>query len=396
MKQNQVLSPEFELLLACLPYPLKEEEADRLRTLCRSDVDWRKFYRLVNRQGVFPPVYVNLDRHARAETPAYILMELKEQYRQNGLANMKAAAELVHLAVAFEQAGIPMVSLKGPVLSERLFNTVAMRTISDLDLCSYAVFLPQAHKLLRTLGYQRTAPASELTPRQLKHFTNVYHHITYYHADKNVLLELHWSLGNAAIFPEPLLHEFMDGCETISFFQARLKTLSPEDTLIYLLYHGATHKWARLKWILDIEQFLRSQIPLDWDRFISRAERFELVRPVTQGCFLANRLFKSSLPPQVEDLIEHEHHTLHLAENAQRALLADQDYTLQEGHGIRLQSLPYRMALFSQIKQKWGVIAELFHRYEDWELIPLPDFLFPLYILLRPILWFWRYYLKPR
>jgi hypothetical protein len=31
---------------------------------------------------------------------------------------------------------------------------------------------------------------------------------------------------------------------------------------------------------------------------------------------------------------------------------------------------------------------------KDWSLLRLPDVLFPLYFVLRPFLWFWRWFLK--
>ncbi|MBI5640167.1 MAG: nucleotidyltransferase family protein, partial [Nitrospirae bacterium] len=57
------------------------------------------------------------------------------------------------------QSGIPVCVLKGPLLAQRLFGDIGLRSSTDLDLLAPHERLLDADALLQEQGCQRISPA---------------------------------------------------------------------------------------------------------------------------------------------------------------------------------------------------------------------------------------------
>ena len=78
-----------------------------------------------------------------------------------------------------------------------------------------------------------------------------------------------------------------------------VRTLGPDDTLIYLCVHGSVHVWYRLFWLLDVAKLVESGQIRNWDHLADRAARSGTLRPLAQGLVLAHVLLGSRLPDAV-------------------------------------------------------------------------------------------------
>ena len=108
---------EFRLLLASALHPLQDLEIERLRTCCRTSIEWETFERLVQRHRLIPTVYRNLSRYTASSVPKPVLVRLKEHASQNRQRILQLLTELSHISHWFAQAGIQACSLKGPLLA---------------------------------------------------------------------------------------------------------------------------------------------------------------------------------------------------------------------------------------------------------------------------------------
>ncbi len=174
-----------------------------------------------------------------------------------------------------------------------------------------------------------------------------------------------------------------------------LSVLSREDTLAYLLVHGAKHKWATLKLVLDLDVVVRNQLPVDWEAFTHIMMELQLQRPLVQGFGLAQRVFATPIPGPVRRIMDEQPGAAYLVESAYRALLADKDYLKVAGPFTEFKQALY----MAQLRPGWRyrisfLTSFLLHSLNDWNDYPLPDSLFVLYYLMRPFTWVWRYFIR--
>ena len=122
---------ELQLLLLCVQL---RPEAERLRRLAGTRVDWQAFLDLAERHRVRPLVYENLTKACWDLVPT----DMQRQWQRNAEAITGRAlfvtGELLRIAAAFEKEQIPVVALKGPVLAQVVYGGVALREFDDLDL----------------------------------------------------------------------------------------------------------------------------------------------------------------------------------------------------------------------------------------------------------------------
>lgn len=171
---------------------------------------------------------------------------------------------------------------------------------------------------------------------------------------------------------------------TLSLSGVALKVFCDEDMLSYLLIHGAKHAWHQLKWLVDIVALLRRDPAPDWEVVAAIMISAGLGRPLAQGMLLVENLFSIPPPPAVLQVVESEQSAPILAGYALQTLL-------QPGHNpdpYRL--LQYLLGLKKDFRYQWAVLTAEFFCPTDWKTVPLPDTLFPLYFILRPILSVWR------
>jgi hypothetical protein len=67
-------------------------------------------------------------------------------------------------------------------------------------------------------------------------------------------------------------------CEA-DFNDRKLTILNNELELLFLIIHGGIHNWSMLKWLADINEFLKSQ-EIEWERFNEQSEYLKAGRMV--------------------------------------------------------------------------------------------------------------------
>ena len=93
-----------------------------------------------------------------------------------------------------------------------------------------------------------------------------HHHITYFHPQKKIKLEVHWRL-NPGPGKEPCFNELWERKRISSLTSFPVYFLGREDLFLFLVSHGARHGWSRLRWLVDIHQLVKQE--LDWSKLIS-------------------------------------------------------------------------------------------------------------------------------
>ena len=304
---------------------------------------------------------------------------LQEFTRQNLKKNMQMTGELILLLRLFAGQGVNVIPFKGPTLAALAYGDLGLREFGDLDLLIGRRDFMKAQESLIARGYQ---PEVLLNSKQAAAFSEACNVMAFWHAEKEISVELHWELSPKYLpfSPDPgRLWERMTpshpGGQTVM-------TLSPEDLLVYLCAHGAKHVWEKLIWIVDVGGLLHRHPNLDWDRVCELSAEQRCERILFLGLRLARDVTGASAPPEIEKLMESDNESERLAAKVVERLFFDSG----------AQRAPSADGLFIfRLQRRWPDKIRSFIRMAitpsaaDWLSFPnLRQFVW-MYPLLRPL-----------
>jgi len=251
--------------------------------------DWDAMYELCHRHGLFPLV----NRALQPLPPELFPDPYRERFRNAAAAvtlrSLQLQQEMQRLISLLTGAGIAVIPFKGPVLAEQAYGDVGLRDFVDLDLLVSKAQVADAVLLLGDHGY---LPSTEISgcdwPKLLKRTNEV----DLRHATKPWVVEVHWDFAKpwfGLTFP---LDKLWEGADPGSS-QNRLDDI---DTVLQLCIHGTNHYWDKLKWLVDVDRFVRSVADLDWDELLLRSERAGCRRALLLGLSLADSCLGLPLP----------------------------------------------------------------------------------------------------
>ncbi len=188
------------------------------------------------------------------------------------------------LDAALASAGLRGVLLKGALLAQRLYARPSARATTDIDLLVDPADLDAASNAVRAIGYRPFEGPREAW------FREHHHHLHFLHPHA-LPLELHFHAyrGFGRVLPSrPLLERSrsIDGGK-----YAALRVLAPEDELVYLAVHAASHRFARLAWLYDCKLLVATMSDQEIAVAAERAFAWGYARPLALAAELLVELF---------------------------------------------------------------------------------------------------------
>lgn len=321
--------------------------------------------------------------------PAVVIDELRQLARRASTRALRHGAATLDITRRFEQQGIAVLALKGAALSQRLYGDPGMRDVRDVDVLVHPSALASADRLLLKHGYERHFPRIDPTPRVLAALLDHEQHFEYREHAKRIELEVHWRLASWSpqhvewLWQHSSFHNWPGG--------AVLREPDAHALLLLVVDHGAHHKWFCLKWLADaaamFARFPGCQIPA----LLESARFLDQVRPLAQAVLLVDELYGVSFEPPWRELVRSEPGARPLAEQAIEAMLGSEERHFNSHGWACFRDQRYARNLRSRPPFGFHVL-----RTRDFDEVALPDRLFPLYYVLRPLLWCRRAILKPK
>ena len=387
------MRPELQRILFCLRASIGHDDGNRVSASALKAIDWDLFLKLVDHHRVVCPVYWNLRQLPKDSTPQAVLNGLRRRYQQNTRQALAKTAELVGIVGQLNRKGIPVLPLKGPVVALQAYGDIGSRHVGDLDIMVSPEQALEAEAVLLGAGYRRTHPNFRLSARQSVAYLRDEHHFGYYCPKPEVRVELHWRIGsNRYVFPVTFNHLWRER-RSLPLGGSDVPILSLEHTILSLCVHGSGHGWFRLFWLNDVAQLVVKSSVVDWNRLMGHAGDLGVARMVAEGILLSHRLLGSPLPGPVQSYIRRDPGVSRIAEKS--FLLMNEP----PGMVRRPFTYPYfrllvrRAMLRSDLRYKLAFCAmKVSPSYSDRQTVLLPDACRPLYYLLRPFLWFFRWY----
>lgn len=190
--------------------------------------------------------------------------------------NLFLQSEETRLRELLVKAGVEAIPLKGTSLARILTGDLAARPVTDIDLGLRSADMARSAAVLRSAGYEVLLPEALLARRSFLNGTDEHTSevkCTRNAAGMDVVVELHWKWMP---LPERVIWSSLK-----DYHQAGVRTLCPEQYLLFLCSHLAGGGWAGLRWLCDVADFLTTLAPqMDAARFIGLARQARLRRAV--------------------------------------------------------------------------------------------------------------------
>ncbi len=287
------LSPEARVLTLAARTRLDPLAAAQLQALLAQPLDWERLYRWTLRHGVVAPVYRNLLATAPEAVPEPWRTRLETEARALAIHNLYQTQELLRLVEQLEAEGIPVLPFKGPALAALIYGDPAARVYVDIDLLVRRADFRRARRVLESMGYRAHKP---LSGAEEEAYLDTQLGFEFVHESRDFVVELHWAFFYT-IYDLPLDPEAIWARHRqVPFAGRMLRTMAPEDLLLYLAIHGNKHRWLKLTWVADVAELLRRYPDLDGDVVRQQAQWLGVARVLTIGCTLAAELLGAPVP----------------------------------------------------------------------------------------------------
>ena len=376
------LPPEFILVAACCRWPPSEQRDAAIRRAAASSFDWDAFLRVVKRQRVAGLVRDGLTG-AGISAPPRIADEIENMVADMVRQNLKHAAESIRIQRMFDDAGVPLLFVKGTTLAQLAYGSLALKHSWDIDLLVAPDSVPRALELLAQAGYHPFPELPPATDDRYARWLRFGREYILFHRSNTVHVEIHWRLTENSYFLSGVAADSPAQIVRLSN-GGQLRTLVDDDLFSYLCVHGACHAWSRLKWLTDVAALLVHDGASDAKRRLQAAKRLNVEDCVAQAYLLCDRLFDTPCVAELAQFLRRNRRYRWLENIALSAMTTG-------GGEIELGDAPFDrlpgMLSHFLLGRGWRfALSELWIKLNgpfDLGAVALPDWLGVLYPLLR-------------
>jgi Uncharacterised nucleotidyltransferase len=303
---DQVLCcPELSLLLACLRTD-PETVGPRLTELLKQDLSWDYLLDMAAWHGVIPLLAKRLVGHP--SVPPGMVERLTVFARVTAAKNLFLSAELIKLSTALTAHGIQHIPYKGTVLSQYLYGSTALRSVSDIDVVIRSEDVTKTIACLEELGFE---DGFGLSSSQRE--TAMSYCFEYSFVRGEITVDLHWRLVQHFAWPSLEMARLWDSLVPFQFYGSEVRVFSPEWMLAALCIHCAQHDWRELKMLADIAELLAKHPRMDWRVLENLTADSHSRRSILVALSLIHTYLGASLPSLVSVAIDKDRQVKQIA-----------------------------------------------------------------------------------
>lgn len=366
---------EIELLLRCCSVSGPFADSRTMLELAARRDDWNRFLALANRNSVTPMVAARLGVEGAANLPPHLARALRLSYQVNALRNNHLARCAVEILDSFGASSVPAIAIKGPALAIAAYGDVAMRVFGDLDFMVRLEDLPRAVAALERVGYSSPSYCADAVE------SGFFPDVGLDFARPDCVVDLQWRLSPSYFPYAPAGEEVWKRTAEIEMLGRRVRVLGPADSILFQACHGSKHGWMTLAQICDFARVLNTAPTLNWTSLLDDARRAGSPRMLLLGVELAHSL---NLCEVSGDLLDAAHRDSHVASLSRRVTRG----VFNLNRAVELDEWLTGLATIASLNGRIRYFTERVAapKLSDRMAMPLPQALYPLYYLARPIL----------
>lgn len=366
------MAPEVRLLLACA------RPGDAAAPSIEG-IDWSRLATLAERHRMV--MLLGRRLLGRVALPAEQEEWLTRESRAGSARALSMSAELARLLDALVAAGVPAAAYKGPALAVQAYGDASLRRCSDLDVLVPPRRMEQAARIVEAAGY---AAERRFTPAQRSAYLRNDADFPFRHPTTGTLVELHGYVSSPRFAPRLDTEEILRRAVPVPIGPFTVPALAEPDLLVALAVHGAKHRWARMEWLASFAALL-ARSGMTAAALESAARQVGAGRAMGVALEMVRRLLGVEVGAGPPEPVVGE-----LAGAAADRMLSDQPrYDARDTAGNLSFNLRLCDTAGDRARTAWRWLTR--PTPEDWNAWPLPDALFPLYRLLRPLRLLGRY-----
>lgn len=294
--------------------------------------------------------------------------------------NLSAAAALVDIVETLEDAGVAMITYKGPVVASRAYGDVSLRRFVDLDILVASSDRRRAIDALESVGYDRRQSYEHLSEVMLAH------------SETETIVDLHTDAVPDDIPASLPFEELYGRRTTVDVGGPTVPALSHRDAVTVHAIHGTKHCWYRGEWLLAVTALIRQSEDLGALFEHLRAKGCE--RMALCALVVTQRLFGMPYPDSLHEVVDRESQEWASVEATAAQFtrwITRPDWVKEEQSHLDGMRAQLRLCPSMSRKARFFVDTTTKPQEADREWISLPGLLSPLYRVVRPIRLVYRY-----
>ncbi|MEA2106664.1 MAG: nucleotidyltransferase family protein [Bacteroidota bacterium] len=376
-------SNELQLLILLSQHDLNKAEIEKIETLEKL-IDWELFINLAQKHRLISHIVKQTKPY-----PNILKSEIKKQLKkvQMGLSRKALLYSQYVLKIhnGLNQNNIPHTFFKGPLLSLELYKDIGFRDYRDIDLLVPISHIENARKIIQEFGFVMLAPKKTLSNKKKKINYTISHHYHLTKPNTTIEVELHWNLTNPKTYLPLETKKIIADSMNIEIAKQKLPYISKSENIAFLAAHGAIHQWYRLFWLKDFSEIIGQSYNEDICKAWELSQKYKLEKTFIQACNLSNLLYKTEMPKFIDTIDL----TNSLIQGAIKSI-SNKDLR-QQGIGGKIKFVLYHLKLKPSINYYISLIFRLRTHFTDWEIFPLPNYLFFLYYIFRPFILMYKF-----
>jgi len=279
---------ETQLILLLSAIRLDDRDIEAVRGLAEKGPDWDKVVSCLVKHGTAGIAYRNIGK--AGFVPAGVVEALAAQYNHALSRNMRISRELDRVLGSLAEKGINVVTLKGPVTSEMLFEDIGLYPSEDIDILVKVGDIDSTRSSLEALGYRLIDKGFD---EYRDYFLKELYHLRF--SNGIHVVEPHWNLFFRYFKAEP---EFWwEDCVVVSRDGRSYFFLSPEKNVLYNSFRLYSKSFGQLRFLVILAELIRyySDV-LDWDRLFSYAAKHGFTNVLRVALRLSSELMNAPVP----------------------------------------------------------------------------------------------------
>ncbi len=236
------------------------------------------------------------DAGVESALPSATANELESEWRQSVAASALLHYEVAGIGAALAAEEVPWIMLKGPSVSDSLYQDPGARTSVDIDIL---IKPDDVHKVISILESSGWLLREDMHPRYIR----ITHIVMIKTAPQVSLLEVHWCLlGTVPLKSEEVL---WDTLEAMDIGGRLVPILNASDKALHLCVHIVLHHGLiPVSQLLDVVLACLRLDRQGWDSFVSHARKLGVVEEALLALTAARKRQGLLVPESVLESLE--------------------------------------------------------------------------------------------